>query len=477
MPFKNRIRLPLKVTRPQFSKDKTTYPMANGSIKTLSVVVHKKYEGETDWLPEKWHQRLAIALEHDTVTIEADKYLGGIVTDGDYEIEWPKFLDFPTGKASFSVFVSPFDNSNDNCQTCEQATQLSLEDDSFPDILEEGQTYELNVATNDNICCYPAAFSIVSFDTDYIETASLDQLGNLSVTMKSTFFSGIDIPLVTYRVTCPNGGYDEAIVSGDVEGEEPECAAPSNITFSAITTSSAEVDFTAASPAPDHYSWKLYIVDPSNFEYFIQQGDESTNHIDLTGLSQVSKYKIYIRSQCDNTDNDSPASVYISGVFTTPAASNSCGEYIISYNDPFGGPGAHTDATYQDCNGVSQNVYVPNNVSRVVCARQSSPGVPISINPGAGSYSHGTDSNCNSAPTSIKIFVGRGPTTGTICGNVWPVWIDAAYTDVIPGITVYTDTALTIPLTGFNFIGSLAGTIFNINSGTGVVGSSTGLTC
>ena len=44
------------------------------------------------------------------------------------------------------------------------------------------------------------------------------------------------------------------------------------------------------------------------------------------------------------------------------------------------------------------------------------------------------------------------------------------------GVTMYTDAALTTPLTGMTFI-QLSGEVFNINSGTGVVGSSTGIFC
>jgi len=44
------------------------------------------------------------------------------------------------------------------------------------------------------------------------------------------------------------------------------------------------------------------------------------------------------------------------------------------------------------------------------------------------------------------------------------------------GVTMYTDAARTTPLTGEDFI-SLDGEIYNINSATGVVGTSTGIFC
>lgn len=46
------------------------------------------------------------------------------------------------------------------------------------------------------------------------------------------------------------------------------------------------------------------------------------------------------------------------------------------------------------------------------------------------------------------------------------------------GVTLYTNAGLTIPITGFDYVSpSTTGTIYNLNTSTGVVGSSTGLSC
>lgn len=63
-----------------------------------------------------------------------------------------------------------------------------------------------------------------------------------------------------------------------------------------------------------------------------------------------------------------------------------------------------------------------------------------------------------------------------ICGDS-PVTLYSS-APFAPGITMYANAGLTIPLTGYNFIAPNAtGEIFNINSGTGVVGVSTGTSC
>ena len=471
MGFSNRIRLPFKLTRPQFPEDRTVYRKANGETKVLSVVIRKTYEGETDWWPEKWHQRLAIALGHDNITIEGDKYLGGITKNGDYEIDWQAFLDYPTGKAKFSIEVTPFDNTNNNCMTCEEAIQLDLSDDSFPDPLEESGLYNINVAANDNICCYPAVFSITSFNTNYVESASLDQLGNLSIQLKDTFMSGAGILLVTYRVTCPSGAFDEANVSADVEGSISGCIAPSDIIGSSITANSIHLSFTASPSTPDHYLWRLYKA--SSPGVLVQTGT-STTLLTLSGLSSGTAYKWYVRSQCGAGNDDESASNFIEFDFSTNPESATCGSYLLTYDDPFAPSGAHTNGGYLDCNGVHQSVYVPNHIPRGFCAMQTAPGVPVDIISGSATLTHGDDSGCADHAGSINLFLKRSNSGGTICtAPAYSVWISSAYTHLEPGITVCSDDGLTTPITGMILIADIDDdrTVYTINPTTGVVGS------
>lgn len=471
MQFVNRIRLPFKLTRPQFPKDKSTFRYADGSSETLSVEVRKTYEGETEWMPEKIHQRLVIALEHDHVTVEGDKYLGGVITDGDYQINWEKFLDTPTAKAEFTVQVTPFNATNSNCMTCEEAVQLSLIDDIFPDPLEESQTYELDVAQNDKICCYPAQLSIVSFDTNYIQSASISALGVLTVIMKAVFFTMTGLKLLTYRATCPNGSYDDADVFGDTSGEPPPCNAPSNISVLFISSTAANIVFDPASPVPNHYFYKLFSLAPFGL---VQVGQTATTEIDLIGLAPGKQYRISIRSQCDATNNDSPASNFIQFDFITNPNTGQCGEYTASYLTVFGP--AQTTVSYLDCNGVYQSFILPIHQSRTFCAMQSSPGVPVSINRGLSSISHGTDSNCEPPSESIQIFTGAGNgTPGDACSNTIGVWIATSDVDIHPGVNVFQDAALTTLQGGYTYIQGPGGGIFNFAGG--IVEGPTGISC
>jgi len=134
---------------------------------------------ETDWFPEQWHQQLKVALAHDEIRIEGERYLGDISQEGDYQIEWQDSpLRYPTAKAGVKVQVTPFDATNSNCVSCIDALQLSVADDELQGLygepLQEDEDYAIDAAENDEICCYPAVFSLVSFNTDYLDAASID---------------------------------------------------------------------------------------------------------------------------------------------------------------------------------------------------------------------------------------------------------------------------------------------------------------
>jgi hypothetical protein len=184
MAFKNRIRLPLYAKQPQFPAEATRFRLADGTTKTLSVFIRKIYQIETDYLTEQQHQRLVIALNHDDVKIEGERYIGGVAIDGDYRIDWVDFLDYPVAKGSVQVTVTPFDFTNSNCQTCEQASQLSLVDDDAGEV-EEGTPKDVDVFANDNICCYPVTAEITWFDTGYFTSVTINaDTGIVTLTTK-----------------------------------------------------------------------------------------------------------------------------------------------------------------------------------------------------------------------------------------------------------------------------------------------------
>ncbi len=371
MAFHNRVRLPLNIDRPQYAATREVYTKADGTTKTLSAVLKKTYQGKTDWMPEKWHERLMVALNHDSVVIEGEKYLGGVALDGDstYIIDWDEIFRTQIAGAKFQVLVTPFDNSNANCMTCDQANQVVLVDDDMPSDLNENTDYSIDVIQNDSICCYPVVFTITSFNSDYLSSCTIDVNGTAHFHTKSGLVEINGLKLFTYRATCSSGGYDEADVFGNINGTVPGCLAPTDLTENSLTQTSIEMVWTPPSPAPDHYFWQL-LSSPGGV--VLQSGDSATNFVDITGMTASTAYTFQVRSQCDGTDSDGTASNWIQFPFVTAAAAtNTCGEYRIFYygTDPTG------HVTYLNCFGTYSTRSIIKLTNENICALQSSPGV------------------------------------------------------------------------------------------------------
>ena len=375
MAFTNRIRLPFKVSKPQFVEESEKYRKANGVIETLSVIIRKQYDGVTDLWPEKLHERFKIALAHDAVSIEGERYIGGISQEGDYQIEWPDFLDYPLGRATFKVNVTPFNASNSNCGTCEDFVQVVAEDDFIGDVTE-GQTVEVNVLENDSICCYPVEISILTFDQNWLQSVVINEDNTLTLQFKTPLPTQNNVTLLLYRVQCENGQYDEASVIADVTGSEVVCLAPLSVSLSDIESDSVRVTVIPASPPPDAFEWEL-----REGLTVIDSGTTSLNAFDIIGLTPSTIYTIYVRSVCGDGFSN-----YVSKQFTTAPDPDTadCGSYLIYYNDGTGIPGHNTYVEYIDCNGDTQFYLLYNMTSANICALQNSPGNPVNINGGPG---------------------------------------------------------------------------------------------
>lgn len=370
----------------QFVEDRNVFRKANGVTKTIFVVIRKTYEVETDYLPEILHQRLKIALAHDEVSWEGDRYLGGVAQDGDYTIQWPDgVLHYPTAKAECKVQVTPFDATNSNCQTCEEASQLSLVDDTITGIygeLQEDTDYTWPLADNDLICCYPAVFSLVSYNSTYLTSATINAAtGVISITTGTDLMSANGLLIATYRVTCPNGGYDDADVYADIEGTNVDsCAGPSNAEATLINTEDITFEWDSPGVGLFTYYWELYesstpVGTPVQTGTLTMTGDTS---ILLSGLTSDTDYYFQIRRTCPDSD-----SIFAGVLAHTVPETDTCGQYDVAYDDGTGDPSHSLSVQYRDCNLNIQLVLVFNNSSVIICAGQTSPGVPVAISGGS----------------------------------------------------------------------------------------------
>lgn len=372
MPFKNRIRLPFYLTRPQFTTESNVFRLANGARKTASTIIIKTFEGETDNLPKEIHERLIIALKHDDVTVEGVYLTTGVSIEGDYEIDWNKFLDFPLAKAAFKVQVTPYNYSNDNCQTCEEVSQVVCEDDDIGTI-DEDETVSVPVLENDSICCSPVVISLVTYNTTYLDSCIIS--GNdIIIHAKPLLSDANSIVLVTYRAQCPNGSYDEANIIGNINGTDPTpvCLAPTDpIWVGSPDDTTAEFSWDAPSPAPAcGYHWEVRTALGS----VLASGDVAGTNVTVTGLpSNTSNLRFFVRSNCCSLDSNYAGPVIFS--LPPPSGTETCGMYELSNTDPAN----YHIGNYADCNGDQQFVNIAPFAQQVICALQSSAGNPVDL--------------------------------------------------------------------------------------------------
>lgn len=85
--------LPIIVHNPQPTQDDKVYTTLSGRNITLYSEVGKEYECETEYIPEEWHDKLAIALACDEVYIN-----GKLLSKSDkYQIAWDEKDTMPCG--------------------------------------------------------------------------------------------------------------------------------------------------------------------------------------------------------------------------------------------------------------------------------------------------------------------------------------------------------------------------------------------
>lgn len=104
----------------------------------------------------------------------------------------------------------------------------------------------------------------------------------------------------------------------------------------------------------------------------------------------------------------------------------------------------------------------------------SSSGEIYTINPSTGVVTSDTGTNCNNG---TPVYVVLGNNTGTICaGSLVTRYLNGLGSFI--GQTLYVDAALTTPQTGYSYVlNTFNNNIYNLNSSTGVIGISGGLSC
>lgn len=375
MPFKNRIRLPFYLSKPQFPVERNVFRNAVGATTLLTATVRNTYEGKTDQLPEDWHRKLVIALVHKEVTIEDNRLLTDVVIDGEYGIDWQDFLNYPIAPANFIIQVTPFNASSNNCQSCSEITQLSLVDDYSEDTFEQGTTNEYpDIIANDNICCYPFTVEIISFNTLYFESVTLNLDNTLTIVLLDEVPPLEDVLIATYRVTCENGGYDEANVYGNINGTGEACLPATNVQYNPIE-GDTNLYFTWNEPTPvpsGGYDWAIYLESSPYLP--IASGNTSANNLTVNGAGFVAglDYIFVITSDCGEL-----FSTPVQLEFMYETAASNCGSYQFYYVPVLSDEAQ--SVSYMDCFGQIQNYVFTYSHSITRCCLETSEGVPVFI--------------------------------------------------------------------------------------------------
>jgi len=322
MPFKNKIRLPFHLSRPQYPVEETIYRRTDGTRRVQKSIVSKEMEGRTDWMPEKIHERLTIALRHDIVNIYNDNFTGPVRINGAYEIAWIEDREFPVAPAKFKAFDEDFQANNSTCATCDDLDQMELIDDAFVQPLDQGGTYLINVAANDSLCCTNPVFSIVSFDPAIIANAAITQLGILTITLQPNVVSQALSEILRYRVACGDMVQD-AGVSAAITGTGPAVCQ--------IPTGPIEVIFDPADPMPiaaifswsaaftPAFGWWFELYSMSNqIETLVTSGVVGAPTITINALTAGRDFRFKLYSRCTNNSANGGDSSPLILNFKTP---------------------------------------------------------------------------------------------------------------------------------------------------------------
>lgn len=95
--------MPIRLHSPQFKQEDKVYTKRDGEQVVLFANITKEYEGETDYIPMDWHEKILIALSCDEVYINRER----VTKSGNYEIDHDNYTYSDCGiklmRATFKV--------------------------------------------------------------------------------------------------------------------------------------------------------------------------------------------------------------------------------------------------------------------------------------------------------------------------------------------------------------------------------------
>lgn len=211
---KNRVRLPIYLTRPTFGEDEEVYKVSSGRYRRPKVDVRKVYEVITDNFPAWIIENLRAVFIHDYVFIEDDPalpqtmpYRGEIAKEGAFEPQYTDYQNYPLARVAFKVVAVDFQLKKNNCGECADYSGMITTDDHTMDI-DPGTPYTVDLfALTDSPCCDPVTWTLETWNPDYLAATPVVNYGggifaNITFTTKASYTVTIAEILATVRVSC-----------------------------------------------------------------------------------------------------------------------------------------------------------------------------------------------------------------------------------------------------------------------------------
>lgn len=257
------------------------------------------------------------------------------------------------------------------------------------------------------------------------------------------------------------------------------CPAISNVNFSA--TGQTSIGFYgvtwATTPTANQLVTLLYRITgtttwqtaSSNINLFPNGNINGTTPFPITGLTPGTTYDVSVANNCGGvpfvTQVTTPSSTVYSGSFLLDNVIYSiCGRSPVTL---------YSNVPYASGVTMYSNVGLTIPVTGFTLIANTATNQIFQLNSSTGVVGMNTGSNCISGTPGSYIL---GNNTAAICsGGVVTLYTNGSFA---VGQPLYLDSGLTTPVTGFSFVVNQADqNIYNLNSATGVVGSTTGLTC
>lgn len=207
----------------------------------------------------------------------------------------------------------------------------------------------------------------------------------------------------------------------------------------------------------------------SNLLVFANGNVQGTSPYLITGLTPGQSYDVQIVNNCGGIGSITSITVPSSSVFNTNVLLGNqsylvcSGSAITVYSSQILGPGAKL---FYDAGLTTQ-------VTGYLFVVRGSDGEIFNLNSSTGIVGADTASSCTTGTPGVYKL---GSGIPGVCSSVnQTLYTNGAF---VPGGVLYSDQALTHPVTGFTFVANLTTNhIFAINSGTGVIGADSGSLC